>query len=150
MSTPVFVSHRADGRGHYPAGRRRTTLTASQQRRTRRYLKRILRLGYSLRKVAKVIGRHPTVVAKWLSGKCWPTPESEARLRGFIRAARKAGISPRAKRRTVRYSKAQREKYVAQIGRLRQQGQSFARITRTLAGPSERTVHRWRSAEKLI
>jgi hypothetical protein len=94
MSMSVFRSVRADKRGHYPAGRRRSTLTARQQNRARRYLNRILRLGYSLNKIGKVLDRDPKVLARWLSGKCWPTQESRSSAAGIQPCGQKATDIP--------------------------------------------------------
>jgi hypothetical protein len=144
MRKPTFVSQRTDGRGHYPAGRRRSGLRADQHRRVIRYLGRLQRLGYSLSAVGKAIGRNPKTVARWHSGQSWPDEESEKKLRLFKHAVRKLHIGPHPKRRWIRYTIRQRDTYLSKTRALRKKQFSFAAISRMLKGPSERTLNRWR------
>jgi len=77
-------SHRSDGRGHWPAGRRRNAPSPSRQvlSRVRRVL--VYRHSYgeiSRRSLAVHIGVSDRTVRRWLDGTHIPSPEYLAALR---------------------------------------------------------------------
>lgn len=83
-----ITSHRADGLGHWPAGKRRheDVTTADERRRLREWFARHgqgvgpTRNPHSIPSAAAAIGVSPRTIRRWLSGEDVPDPHAWRRL----------------------------------------------------------------------
>ena len=80
MSAPPR-SARADGRGHWPAGKLRTTLTPPERRVVLGHLRAAVRELHSMRAVGRALGISDRSVRRALDGTDQPTE----RLRTLLR-----------------------------------------------------------------
>jgi IS30 family transposase len=65
-------SHRRDGRGHWPKGKRRSSIPPNVRRSIIRKIRIALDKGLSRRTIAKEIARTPRTVGRWLRGEDFP------------------------------------------------------------------------------
>lgn len=72
-------SSRPDGLGHWPAGKRRSTIPAKERRALLARLKRAVRQK-SARAVARRLGYSDSTIRRWLSGEDWPSAEDARRI----------------------------------------------------------------------
>lgn len=74
-------SSRKDGRGHWPAGKRRSRLNARARNAFVLDLRRaVARKDSSIRSVARLLEVSDRTVRRWLSGEDWPMSEEIAVL----------------------------------------------------------------------
>lgn len=69
-------SARADKRGHWPEGKRRSDLTAAQVAEVVTLVERALRSGMSLREIQRRTAVDESRLRRWLKGDHWPTSET--------------------------------------------------------------------------
>lgn len=79
--TPTMRSSRADGRGHWPRGKERSTLTAYQRAAVLRRLHKAAE-DQSIRAIARTLGVSDRSIRRLFSGEDQPTE----RIRGLVRA----------------------------------------------------------------
>lgn len=72
MSEPI-KSQRTDGRGHWPAGKSRSPLTAPQRARVIRKLRKAIEELKSIRATARTLGISDRSVRRVLNGEDQPT-----------------------------------------------------------------------------
>lgn len=74
------MSARRDGRGHWPAGKRRSDVEPLERRRAVVRLRAAIEKGESRRAIARAIGMSDRTVRRWLAGEDWPMAQSARRL----------------------------------------------------------------------
>lgn len=79
----VMTSSRADGLGHWPRGKARSTLSAPQRAAVIRRLRRVAETE-SLRSIARTLGVSDRSVRRLLSGDDQPTERMRALVRGRL------------------------------------------------------------------
>jgi hypothetical protein len=62
-------SARSDGRGHWPAGRSRSSIPASRQEKLRAYLRQMIADGLSRHEIARRCKVSEKTVRRWLAGR---------------------------------------------------------------------------------
>lgn len=82
------MSARRDGRGHWPTGKRRSPLNASDVACVVTLVSRAIRSGHSIRRVAKDIGVAQRTISRWIKREDWPTLASANKVRAWGRAMR--------------------------------------------------------------
>lgn len=73
-------SNRRDGRGHWPAGRRRSAIMPAARRALIRQLRLALDRGISLRRLAEKHRVCDRTLRKWLTGEHFPMPWRAKRM----------------------------------------------------------------------
>lgn len=77
----TLSSARPDGRGHWPRGKRRSSLTADQQRALLAELRRVIGRGESRRGIARLLDVSDRTVRRWLDGTHVPLPAQATAIR---------------------------------------------------------------------
>jgi hypothetical protein len=79
------TSRRADGRGHWPADRRRGVADVSP------LVGALLAAGWTAARIAARVGASPRTVCRWRDGEDWALPANVARLEALVRAVERGG-----------------------------------------------------------
>lgn len=72
-------------RGHWPAGKRRSTLTPAERLDVLSRVRAALRAGESLRGISRLVRVSDRTIRRWLRGEDWPTAQSARRVRALPR-----------------------------------------------------------------